>query len=324
MSFKAPWPLDNGHVQTVLGSTGRRWIMPRREADFLSQEAVVDITVPDGATLRSKVNEVAGAPLVVLIHGWLGCDHSSYVLSAAAHLHRSGFTTARINLRDHGDTEALNEEMYHSALTQEIAELALCLGERFGGAGTGVMGYSLGGNFALRVARETGLPTLAICPAVDPVRTMHQIDHGASIYRHYFLGKWRRSLQAKAQAFPDRYDFNRAYTLNSVQALTDYFVRYHSEFPSVEDYFSRYDLSGSALEGVTAQILVAEDDPVIPVSQFDGLPSSLEIHRIAGGGHGSFVKDYALNSWCDDYARRWAEEQISAPAVSEASIAQAG
>ncbi len=305
--FKPPFLLDNGHIQTVLGSTGRKWLMPRREAAFIADEITLDIEVPDGAVLRAKINEHDDArPLVVLIHGWLGHDGSSYVLSAAAHLYRSGFNTARINLRDHGGTETLNPGMYHSALTTEIAELAEALAERNGDEPAGVMGYSLGGNFALRVARATALPALAICPAVDPVRTMYQIDHGSPIYKHYFLDKWQRSLAAKQAAFPDLYDFTRAYQLRSVAALTDYFVRYHSEFENTRVYFDAYDLSGDALEGVQATILMAEDDPVIPAEQFQKLPPSIHVERMHGGGHGSFVKDFRLNSWCDGYAERWA------------------
>ena len=305
--------LDNGHVQTMLGSTGRRWLMPKREAAFLSAAETVDLTVPDGATLRSRVNTHDSArPMVMLIHGWLGCDHSSYVLSAAAALHRAGFATARINLRDHGDTEALNEGMYHSALTTEVAELSDALEARNAGQPLGVIGFSLGGNFALRVARESGHPTLAVCPAVDPVRTMHQIDGGSPVYKHYFLGKWHRALAAKQAAFPDLYDFTHAYGLRSVNALTDYFVRYHSEFRNAREYFDAYDLSGDALQGVRATVLMAEDDPVIPASQFNGLPATIEIDRRAGGGHGAFVDDLRLNSWFDGYAVRWASEHLSA------------
>ena len=306
-AFEAPLLLRSGHLQTVLGTTGRRWVMPKREADFLAREVPQDLTVPDGATLRVKCNaQDMPAPQVILIHGWLGCDHSSYVLSAAAALYRAGFSTVRINLRDHGDTEALNEGMYHSGLTTEVAELAQLLAARNGALPTGVIGFSLGGNFALRVARATGMPALAVCPAVDPVRTMHQIDHGSFVYKHYFLRKWQTALAAKQAAFPHLYDFSAAFGLRSVAALTDYFVRYHSPFENARSYFATYDLSGSALAGVRATILMAEDDPVIPASQFEGLPSGIEVHRAAGGGHGAFVHDLKLNSWCDGFAVRWA------------------
>ncbi len=315
--FDPPFALNNGHIQTVLGSTGRRWLMPRRAAGLISAAERVDITVPCGTTLRAMINTPQQAdsqeqvPLVVLIHGWLGCDHSSYVLSAASALHQQGFATARINLRDHGDTESLNEGMYHSGLTQEIVELVEALAARNGDAPAGVLGFSLGGNFALRVARATSLPTMAVCPAVDPARTMHQIDHGSPIYKHYFLGKWRKALDAKQAAFPDLYDFSKAHMLRSVATLTDYFVRYHSEFSSTNVYFDSYDLSGSALENVSATVLMAEDDPVIPKSQFDSLPSGIVVERIKGGGHGSFVDDFGLNSWCDRYAVHWAQNNLT-------------
>lgn len=267
-----------------------------------------DITTPDGTTLRVRLNlQPHGAPLIVLIHGWLGSDTSSYVISAGDALFCAGFSTARMNLRDHGDTAHLNAGLYHSARTREVVELINLLHAQYGRAGTAVIGYSLGGNFALRVARATSLRALAICPAIDPADTMKRIDHGPGslIYRRYFLGKWMKSLRAKAAAFPDRYDFRGAWSLRSVQALTDYFVRHHSEFPDVATYFNAYDLTRDALLGVEATILIAADDPIIRSSAFRALPHSIHVVETRTGGHNAFLKDARLNSWCDDFIVDW-------------------
>jgi hypothetical protein len=271
-----------------------------------------DITTPDGTVLRVRLNlqhnrQADPPPLVVLIHGWLGSDSSSYVISTGAALFRAGFSTARMNLRDHGGTAHLNEGLYHSARTQEVVDLVRELASRHGGAGTAVTGYSLGGNFALRVARATGLPALAVCPAIDPAVTMRSIDQGpgSAIYRRYFLRKWQTSLRAKAAAFPQRYDFSGAWRLGTVQALTDYFVHEHSGFASTRSYFDAYDLTGNALAGVDATVLIAADDPIIPAAGFRALPSGIEVVETHTGGHNAFLKNAALASWVDDFVIAW-------------------
>lgn len=45
------------------------------------------------------------APAVILVHGLAGCKHSNSILFPAGMLHRAGFTTLLIDMRDHGDSQ---------------------------------------------------------------------------------------------------------------------------------------------------------------------------------------------------------------------------
>ena len=318
--YLPPRWLRNGHTQTMLGSVARRSLTPDRERAYVQGAITEDIRTSVGAILRVKLNlQATMAPLVVLIHGWLGSDESSYMLSTGGSLWREGFSTARINLRDHGDTSHLNEALYHSGRTDEVVSLIENLRNRHGlkggSTGCGVVGFSLGGNFALRVAREIDIPALGICPAIDPADTLRQIDEGpgSTVYRGYFLRKWQRALVAKAAAFPHMFDFSRAYALRSVSALTDYFVRYHSEFRDTRSYFDAYDLTDKALDGVEATILIAADDPIIPRATFRKLPSSLTIVETTTGGHNAFLKNRMLASWSDEFVSAWSRHHLGDP-----------
>ncbi len=314
--YSPPRWLRNGHTQTMLGSVARRSLTPERERAYVQGAITEDIRTSVGAVLRVKLNlQETMAPLVVLIHGWLGSDESSYMLSTGGSLWREGFSTARINLRDHGDTGHLNEALYHSGRTDEVVSLTENLRSRHGSAGCAVVGFSLGGNFALRVARSIVIPALGICPAIDPANTLRQIDDGpgSTVYRSYFLRKWQRALVAKASAFPHLFDFSRAYALRSVSSLTDYFVRHHSEFRDTRSYFDTYDLTDKALDGVKATILIAADDPIIPRATFRKLPSSLTIVETPTGGHNAFLKNRALASWSDEFVSAWSRHQLGDP-----------
>ncbi len=301
--------LGNPHLQTVLSSVARKALLPRREAQFVAaaEEHIAEL---DGVRLMFHLHPREQAPLIMIIPGWLGNSGSSYVLSSAKSLYQAGFSVARINLRDHGDTAHLNRGLFNSALIDEVVALTRHLSGAYGSAGMGVMGFSLGGNFALRVARALpGLPVLAVCPAIEPANTMHTIDANV-VYQRYFVRKWRRSWAAKQRAFPDDYNFSTAMRLTSVSALTDYFVRYHSGFPTAGAYFAAYDLSGASLEGVSAQILAARDDPIIPWRQYHSLPSSIQVHLTDKGGHGAYLQSWKLDSWADRYAINHFQRQL--------------
>ena len=293
--------MANPHVQTILSSVARK-ILPPKDQSLFNATTVREVITVDGVQLAVDLNLQPDRPLIMIIPGWLGSANSSYVLSSATELAKAGYSTARINLRDHGETAHLNEGMFNSALINEVIALVRALTTQYGSAGTGLLGYSLGGNFALRVARALpGLSTLAICPAIAPAATMYRIDRSA-VYQRYFIQKWRRVWREKQTAFPGTYDFGGALQLNTVGALTDYFVRYHSEFGSTDEYFQAYDLSMHALRDVQAHILAASDDPIIPAAQYNDLPDSLTLHMTPAGGHGGYLDSWRLSSWADKYA----------------------
>lgn len=300
--FHPPVLLRSRHVQTLMGSRGHKPWIRRRARDLVASAESHLITTPEGVALKLLANRSDDAPTVILIHGWLGHADSTHILSAATELRRVGFSVVRLNLRDHGDTAHLNQEMFHSARIQEVIDAVRHVQRKIATGACGLLGFSLGGNFALRVAKATGLPAVAVCPAVDPLATMHAIDSGWFVYRMYFVRKWRDALVAKQVAFPDRYDFRRALKLHTVESLTDTFVNEYTPFTDTADYLSRYDLTGTELNGTRATIVYAEDDPVIPSSGFANLPESLNLVATPYGGHCAFVHHRAEPRWIDRFA----------------------
>lgn len=302
--------LRSPHLQTILGSRGRgRWVS-RRAAGMLARSEQRLLTTRDGTRLEAWLSlQKAPAPAVILIHGWLGHADSSYVRSAAAELWSKGFSVIRLNLRDHGQTSHLNEEMFHSARMDEVLEAVEQL-RRLANGPVGLAGFSLGGNFALRIARALGIETVAICPAIDPPATMAAIDAGSPIYRLFFLRKWQRALRDKERAFPGRYSFDAARGLKTVSALTELFVREHTDFPDTDAYFSAYSLTGDALGDTRATVIYAADDPVIPAPAFEQLPRGIELVATRHGGHCAFITHPAAPTWADEYLVRHFQNRL--------------
>ncbi len=151
--------------------------------------------------------------LVILLHGWEGSAAASYVLSAGGRLYEAGFDVFRLNFRDHGDTFALNRELFHSCRIDEVVGAVQRIIATHRAPRMFLVGHSLGGNFALRVAARApaaGIDlarVVAICPVLRPHSTMRALEEGLWVYREYFLRRWRRSLLAKAACFPELYDF---------------------------------------------------------------------------------------------------------------------
>src|SRR3546814_18934160 len=82
----------------------------------------------DGVRLHGLHTTLPGMQsrgLALLLHGWEGSTESSYMLMTAVQLLRRGFEGFRLNFRDHGGTNQLNEDLFHSNRNAEV-ELAAC------------------------------------------------------------------------------------------------------------------------------------------------------------------------------------------------------
>jgi predicted alpha/beta-fold hydrolase len=294
------------------GSSLRGKLLHRRARYFVKQSAAKLLALPGGIFLLGMITPQIQRPrgLVVLLHGWEGCADSNYMLSLGARLHAAGFAVFRLNFRDHGGTQRLNEELFHSCRIGEVVDAVAVLQREMTTLPLYLVGFSLGGNFALRVAARAAASNLriervvAVCPVVHPHSTMSALESGLWVYRYYFLNRWRRSLYAKSRAFPQLYDFGDLSRFSTLTETTDFFVRTYTEFADLDEYLSGYSIVGDALLRLAARshLLATMDDPVIPARDLDFIATTdaLSIHRLAIGGHCGLLNSYSLNSWIDD------------------------
>ncbi len=236
--YAAPFWLRNGHLQTFLASSGFR----ARGANPM-REAARDVILEAGGGIRllgSHSRHPATVPkgLVVLLHGWEGSIDSTYMLCTGRALYRRGYEVFRLNFRDHGRSHHLNRGIFYAVLLDEVFEAVTQVAAAAAGLNVFLAGFSLGGNFALRIARRCAthpIPNLrqvvAVSAALDPEVSTARADRHPLI-RRYFLKKWRRSLAIKQQLFPDLYDFSDILRLQTLRAITDALVERYSHYPS--------------------------------------------------------------------------------------------
>jgi uncharacterized protein len=315
--FRPAWPLRSGHIQTMLSSSGvRRTLLPRHAYQVLEGAEQVMVDGGDGVRLTGAytVQKTLPAPrgLAVLFHGWEGSVDSTYVLQTGSRLLEDGWDIFRLNFRDHGESHALNEALFHSCRLDEVVHALADIAQRWPARPLALAGFSLGGNFALRAALQApakGIPlsyALAVCPIIDPSEGLFSLEESAPwFYQAYFMNKWRRSLRAKQAAFPHREYFELQELKQNLRGLTEALVLRHTDFGSLQAYLDGYSVAGRTLAAmqIPATILTARDDPVIPVDAFEKLelPQNVELDIADYGGHCGFIRGWDMTSYCDDY-----------------------
>lgn len=318
--FHPPPGLRSGHVQTMLSSAPfRRGLVRRWSRELRDHSSACILDAGNGVRLSAAFTKPADSSqergLLVLVHGWEGSVDSSYVLESGARALAEGWQVLRLNLRDHGDSHALNRGIFHSCLIDEAVGALATIADRWPRRPLALAGFSLGGNFVLRMALRAplaGIPlaaALAVCPVIDPVACLHAIESHRGIYERYFLHKWRRSLRRKQQAFPDRMLFTARELKLGVRELTRAMVLRHTDFGSLDAYLDGYSVAGERLAGlrVPTQILTSRDDPVIPVADFMPLRAlpNIALDIADHGGHCGFIGGYGLHSHCPAYLADW-------------------
>ena len=300
--------LRNPHLQSILASLKIR-SLGRNEMVRCARRMIID----GGDNVRllgfhSTQPDSDSRGLVLLLHGWEGSVNSAYMLHTGRYFFDRGYDIFRLNLRDHGESHHLNQGLFHGALIEEVVKAAENISTLSHRKPFYIIGFSLGGNCALRIALnpfDKLKHVLCVSPLLDPYKTTVAIDEGLFPYRYYFMRKWKRSLRKKEGLFPHLYNFEKAYSMRSLMEITDYFVKNHSDFTDCRDYFNRYTLLGDRFSElkIPVTIYAASDDPVIPVSDYHTFNSNHNMHISLQpyGGHCGFVDTLISGTW---YERR--------------------
>jgi len=305
----------NPHMQTILGS-----LRIRSRGQHPMIECAKETIIEGGNGVRllgyhSLQSFERARGLVTLIHGWEGSSDSTYVLSTGKHLYDRSYDIFRLNLRDHGNSHHLNEGLFHGALIEETFQAIYNISRLSENRPYYVIGFSLGGNFALRIAvkhSSSKIPKLrqivSVSPALDPYKATLSIDASLAIYQYYFLNKWKNSLRIKQQLFPDKYDFQGILKMQTCMALTEAIMPYYPDFKSYTEYFSQYTLRDDFFSelAVPVTIIASEDDPIVSIDDIHALKENryFSLSLQAYGGHCGFIDFPPFKCWYEEEIER--------------------
>jgi len=307
--FEPPAWMRPSLVQTALASfkfrkRGRNPMIEAAETRVLHCD--------DGAKLLGSYSpHPENKALVIFLHGWEGSQDSTYVVSCGRHVYHQGTSVFRLNYRDHGDSHHLNEGLFFSTLFNEVFDAVKQAALLAGDVPVYIVGFSLGGNFSLRIARslrDLSIKNLehifAISPVVDPWAAAPLVDVNP-LYRRYFLKKWTQSLRKKQKLHPDLYDFEKLMKSRRVLGITEQIIPLYSDYPTMEAYFNAYRVDPHDLKTcpVPISIITAADDGIIPPDDIMKLELNHNARCIIHdhGGHNGFFQSLTGPTWYDDY-----------------------
>ncbi len=317
---------QSGHLHTLLAYWLAQWqrqvrATPRR------------VRLSDGDQLvlhqQCPCSWRPGDPVAVLLHGLAGCHRSSYMVRMARKLTARGVRTYRVDLRGAGAGALLARGGYSCVCLEDIHAALQQVARWCPGSPIHLIGFSLGGNLALKCAASPpGEPVrlqsvVAVCPPVDTESSSRCLSRGwGRLYdRHFVRCLYRRLVWRKRR----RGDVLMGHLEGKPSTLREFDARWTAPvwgFASVEDYYQAANCQGDLQRArVPTLVLAAEDDPLVPPAGFLAVtPSSqVTLWLVPGGGHLGFVArgskdpdrwwmDWRVLEWIEAHRSRWSPE----------------
>jgi uncharacterized protein len=320
--------LRSGHIQTLTCAASAFTHAFPNPAGTQSEDLWVEVS---GGSILARANWLGEAgvhsrrPVALLVHGVGGADSSSYVVRAAVGFLAAGYHVVRMNLRGAGESIRRAPSLYHMGLTSDLADLVAHVNGRPEVGACFVVGFSGGGNVALKLAAAShaqasagsSLPAAiagisSISAPLDLAGTATHMKRARNLpYHAHVLRGLHRSARGLLRYRPSAVhyslmDLARSTSLQQFDARVT--VPMHG-FDSVAAYYASAsagpDLGRVAIPSL---ILHAEDDPMVPIetirNHLRAASAAVEVRVTRHGGHLGFIADLQERSWTQTWAIR--------------------
>ena len=265
---------------------------------------------------------------VVLLHGLEGSSEAGYIASFSEEALVRGFGVHRLNMRTCGGTENLCETMYHSGLTGDTHAILERLAQQDRGP-LFLVGFSLGGNVALKLGGELGQTELlagvvAISTPIDLARSVRAIDKPSNLlYARRFLDRLRNRIRRKSVLSPNIYSEAGLKEVRNIWEFDDRFTAPLFGFGTAANYYATQSAT-NFLDAIRVPTLViaAQDDPLVPFEIYGHAAfrtnEALTLVAPEHGGHLGFLSRKRPRFWLDGVSLDWIERQL--PSTVEAGL----
>jgi len=255
-----------------------------------------------------------GGPTVLFLHGLLGCHLSPYVARCARKLSHRGFRTFRLDYRGCGAGIDVAKRPYHAGLSGDVAAALAEIHRLCPASPIGLVGYSMGGNLALKTLGEFAgdLPdvpmrAVAVNPAIDLAACCFQLRKPLQrMYDRFFA----IGLSSRVMSRPDLFgEYAERFARRRPRRIVEFDRQFTVPvwgFRSAKEYYRQ----ASAIAyidhiRIPTLILHSRDDPLIPSQIFETLSGSgpVRVHLTDHGGHLGYFgrKGYDADRWWVDW-----------------------
>lgn len=294
-SYTPPPLCRSPHVQSIFPVFCR----PIQRLEYTRER----IDTPDGDFLDLDWSPVGSKNVLLAIHGLEGCSDSRYMHGILRAFNRRGWDGVAMNLR--GCSGEMNRlaRFYHAGATEDVEQVLTHIRRTRSYGTIALVGFSMGGNLALRYLGEQADRLAPQIRAAAAVSTPCDLASSASklarpenfIYMNRFVYAFRRKLRAKKKIMPDKIDDRGFYKIRTFKQYDDRYTAPLNGFKNAEDYWAKTSAK-PLLPRITIPTLMinAQDDPMLarpsfPLEEARQNPN-LFLELPEHGGHTGFMR----------------------------------
>lgn len=307
-----PFPIFRGkHLQTIIAN-----IFPFY-SDFVSQQRFFHLRDGEKLSLEISIPQKwkESALTVVMLHGVCGSHASPYLVRMTGKLYQQDVRVVRVNLKGCGSGRGYAKKVYHPDCSYDLWEVIQDIKKETPDSPLVVIGFSFGGNVALKMAGEMESEAekvvdkvIAVNPPVDLYATAKLLSRNR-IYEEYFMHYFRSEvafLHDKFHTKPAKIPWGMR-----VIGFDQFYLAPMAGYRSAKEYYHAMS-SGRVLPMVKVPcfILFSRDDPIVDAKVLDEvrLPSHIKVVATERGGHLGFLGKLGSEGgfhWMDSLLLKW-------------------
>lgn len=303
----------NPHLATIAGNF---WSRPKVDERWARKEVFYETEPGVKVLVHEQQPDSDARGEFVLVHGLEGSSEAGYAQSMAWAALSNGFAVHRFHLRSCGGTDELAPTAYHAGQTCDL--LAFLKTRR---SPVFLVGFSLGGNVALKLAGELEQEGSKLIRAVCSVSTPIDLAACAQalarpenfIYERRFLTRMKERIRRRHLRFPEVYSLEYLPRVKTIIDFDEFYTSKLFGFGTAANYFKTQSANGFLGSiRVPGLLITAQDDPLVPfeVYKLDALRRNSFLCLIAPehGGHLGFLSRHRPRFWVDATVLKWIGE----------------
>lgn len=303
------WLFRNNHISTIYASLIRRWIP---QVKF--QRERLELT--DGDFLDLDWSKRDSKKLVIVLAGLEGKAHSMYARSSIKHFNDQGWDALGLNYRGCSGEPNRLLRGYHMGANDDVKTTVEYAIEKYGYEEIVLIGFSLGGNLALKYAGEEGtlLPKQikSIVSFSAPMDLQASEERMNRWYNWHYVKWFMLTLNWKAnrkkRQYPDALSSYQGFFMSGNFIYFDtHFTAPANGFASVKAYWDESSCRPHLANiPIPTLIITAKNDTFLsencyPLEAASTNPN-LYLEMPAVGGHCAFIRYFNEQVW-------WMEER---------------